>query len=129
MNENKNNPASCELLLREYDTLRLEIAERIKIAFMHVAVAGAIAAFAVPEADDVPISALIYVKIGLAVVGILALGWVAWLNMRWVQHCNAHLRTVETRLNAYVGGDVLGWHRYASEVQQRLKMLMPPRAR
>ena len=116
---------SLEILLKEHALLRDEIKERLKTAFSHVAYVGAIVAFALPASgkisDGYSTLALI-----LAAVGAFVLGWIAFLNMRWVQHCGAYVKHIEDRVNLHFGHKVLGWEAYASDVQRKLWFLLPP---
>lgn len=116
---------ALEVLLKEYDTLRTEISERLKVAFTHVAYGGAIVAFAVPASNEVPSWVPMLLPLLLALLGVIALCWVAFLNMRWVQHCGVYLKTIEDRVNTHFGHTVLGWENYASNVQARLFMFLP----
>jgi hypothetical protein len=117
--------SALKTLLQEYSNLRDEIKERLKTAFSHVAYAGAIAAFAIPAADKVSGWSPSFFPIALAYLGLLALAWVAFLNMRWVQHCGEYIRRIEERVNLHYGEKVMGWEGYASEVQASLWFFIP----
>lgn len=117
--------SALKTLLQEYANLRDEIKERLKTAFSHVAYAGAIAAFAIPAADKVSNWHPSFFPLALACVGLLGLIWVAFLNMRWVQHCGEYIRRIEERVNLHYGEKVLGWEGYASEVQASLWFFIP----
>lgn len=114
---------ALDTLLKEYASLKDEIKERLKTAFSHVAYAGAIAAFAIPAADKVHEWKILAFVV--AIVGFIALCWVAFLNMRWVQHCGVYVRRIEERVNAHYGTKVLGWEGYASKVQARIWFGIP----
>lgn len=116
---------ALEALLKEHAQLRDEIKERLKVAFSHVAYAGAIAAFAIPAADKVQ-DWIPILPILLAASGFIVLLWIAFLNMRWVQHCGAYVRYIESRVNLHYGCKVLGWEAYADEVQRPLWFQLPP---
>ncbi len=107
---------ALEVMLKEYDTLRDEIKERLKIGFSHIAYLGAIVAFAIPAADKISTWPSI-LPMSLAFAGVLLLGTVALLNMRWVQHCGKHIQSIEKRINDHYGCTVLGWETYAGKVQ------------
>jgi hypothetical protein len=125
MNSGKLPDKALDLLMQEYADLRDEIKERLKIAFSHVAYAGAVAAFAIPAADKISGWVPGPVPLFIAGAGLLCLLWVAFLNMRWVQHGGAYLQQIEERINAQFGAEVLGWEAYASEVQGRMFLLIP----
>jgi len=123
---------ALDVLLKEYESLREEIKERLKIAFSHVAYAGAIVAFGIPAADKIASAlpgttpAFIFaVPAAVVVLGAILLLWVAWLNMRWVQHCGTYIQGIESRVNEHFGTTVLGWEQYAGSVQARLFLLIP----
>ena len=120
------------VILKEYDTLRDEVKERLKIAFSHVAYVGAIVAFSVPAADKignwlVPAKPLWgMAEIGLlAVICVIPLVWVAVLNMRWVQHCGVHMQSIENRVNEHFGCKILGWERYSESVKAKMFLYLP----
>jgi hypothetical protein len=108
---------AIDILMQEYASLREEIKERLKIAFSHVAYAGAIAAFVLPAADKLSGWGPRPLTFVCAAVALFGLGWVAYLNMRWVQHCGVRIRKIEEKINGRFGMDVLGWEQYASGVQ------------
>ncbi|MEN2394534.1 hypothetical protein [Pseudomonas halotolerans] len=114
-----------DIKLKEYDHLKNEIQNRLRTAFSHVAFAGAIIAFAIPSAER----ALPYQgwALLLAIIGTLALCWVATLNMYWVQHLGNYLKNLEEELNNSFNPrvTVLGWETYASDVQARKWFLLP----
>ncbi len=124
---------ALSVMLKEYDALKVEISERLKIAFSHVAYAGAVAAFAFPTAEKFAAMDMRWfvVTLVLAIGAIVALVWVSLVNMAWVQHCGAYVRTIEDKVNKHFGHDVLGWERYASSVQCSHFLLIPrdPRRR
>ena len=117
-----------DILLKEYASLKDEVKERLKTAFSHVAYVGGIVAFAIPAADKAKDWVPTAVPILMACAGALALLWVAFLNMRWVQHCGAYMKYIEDRVNLHLGGEVLGWERYAETVQAKLWFLIPAKA-
>lgn len=124
MEKNPLPEGALTVLIKEYDTLRDEVRERLKTAFSHVAYAGAIAAFAIPVATKAE-SGTGITPIIFALFGAAALCWVALLNMRWVQHCGAQIMSIEDRVNSHFGCEVLRWEHYATTVQAKLFFLIP----
>ena len=116
---------AIEVVLKEYDHLKEEVRERLRTAFSHVAYGGAIAAFAVPAADQLDKWRHGWIVIAAAAIAAIALFWVAALNMRWVQHCGKYMCDIEARINAHFGLRVVGWEHYASGVQASLWCLIP----
>ena len=94
-------------------------------AFSHVAYAGAIVAFFFPAADKIANWKPTLFPLLLALAGVLALCWVAFLNMRWVQHCGAYLEQIERKINSHFRCDVLGWENYANKVAARTWLQIP----
>ncbi|WP_367850191.1 hypothetical protein [Rhodoferax sp. WC2427] len=125
MEKQELTESALKTLLQEYANLRDEVKERLKTAFSHVAYAGAIAAFAIPAADKVSNWSPSFFPLALAFAGLTALCWVAFLNMRWVQHCGEYIRRIEERVNLHYGEKVLGWEGYASGVQAKLWFHIP----
>lgn len=116
---------AIEVVLKEYDHLTEEVRERLRTAFSHVAYGGAIAAFAVPAADQLDKWRHGWIVIAAAAIAAIALFWIAALNMRWVQHCGKYMRDIEARINAHFGLRVVGWEHYASGVQASFWFLIP----
>ena len=116
---------ALDVMLKEYEKLKDEIKERLKIAFSHVAYVGGIFAFALPAANKLSGWVPSYVPIILACIGVAFLCWVAFLNLRWIQHCSAYLKTIEKRVNMHFGTEVLGWESYATDIQTKLCCLIP----
>lgn len=108
---------NVEILLKEYDSLRTEVLERIKIAFSHMGYAGAIVAFAYPIADKTKDVCLV---IGLAIVGFLSLAYFAALNWIWVGRIATHLRSLEERINRELVTEkdepLLAWEKIVSKI-------------
>ena len=116
MNSQQLTQEALEILMTEYGGMRQEILERLKVAFSHVAYAGAIAAFSIPAADKISDWIPRGITFVFAAIAFLFLSWVALLNMRWVQHCGAYLQRIEAKINARFGTEVLGWETYAGTV-------------
>ena len=93
-----------EILLKEYDTLRAEILDRMKIAFSHLGYVGALVAFGSPFAQDIPKE---YVLLGL--LGFSILSWISVINWLWLRNCSAQLREIEERVADYSGEELLTW--------------------
>ncbi|TAJ91185.1 MAG: hypothetical protein EPO31_16035 [Gammaproteobacteria bacterium] len=129
MDKNPLPEGALTVLLKEYDTLRDEVKERLKTAFSHVAYAGGIVAFALPAADKIAGWAPKPLPIIVALVGAATLCWVAFLNMRWVQHCGAQIQLIEDRVNSHFGCELLHWEHYAATVQAKLFFLIPKKPR
>lgn len=127
MNRQELSTEALDILMKEYEHLKDEIKERLKVAFSHVAYAGAIAAFAIPAAEKVAGWIPYLLLLVIAGAGLFGLGWVAFLNMRWVQHCGQYLRKIEEKINAHFGTEVLGWEGYSSELQASMRFYLPPR--
>jgi hypothetical protein len=126
MEKHELSPEAFETLMKEYSQLRDEIKERLKTAFSHLSYAGAIAAFAIPAADKVSGWKPHALPLIIAFLGLSGLVWVAFLNMRWVQHCGEYVRRIEDRVNLHFGQPVLGWEGYAKQIQAKLWFYIPP---
>ncbi|BDT68216.1 hypothetical protein os1_23980 [Comamonadaceae bacterium OS-1] len=105
-----------DILLKEYETLRTEVLERIKIAFSHLGYFGAVMAFAFPASEGFfskhPGTALV-----LASLGAVLLLWISVLNWSWVGRIASHLQELELKINAQAGAqDLLTWEHIASRI-------------
>jgi hypothetical protein len=122
--------AKLDILLREYETLRAEILERLKLAFQQLGWAGALIAFAIPLAtfdlsSRLP-AVLFWLKVGFAGVGVLVLVWLSVLNWLWAQSCADQLRRIEQEVSEHCGGaNLLSWQRRAEQLTRWI--LLPPR--
>lgn len=112
MNTSQLPQAALEIIMKEHAALREEIRDRLKIAFSHVAYAGAVGAFAIPLALKVPGACGWILALLAALLALAALSWVALLNMRWVQHAGAYIRWIEARVAHQFGEQILGWEHY-----------------
>ncbi|WP_018410615.1 hypothetical protein [Methyloversatilis thermotolerans] len=118
---------ALDVLLKEHAYTRDEIKERLKIAFSHVAYAGAIAAFAFPAADKIKDWVNPWLSLPFAFVAFAALAWVAFLNMRWVQHLGVYSAAIERRVNEHFGEFTMGWEHYAECARMPHWWKVPPR--
>ena len=116
---------ALDVMLKEYERLKDEIKEPLKIAFSHVAYAGGIVAFALPATKKVSESIPYYIPIVLAGIAVAFLIGVSLLNLRWVQHCGIYLKTLEKRINLHFGTEILGWESYAADIQTKLCYFIP----
>lgn len=93
-----------EILLKEYETLRAEILDRMKISFSHLGYVGALAAFGAPFAKNFQREQLL---IGL--LGFTILCWISAINWMWLRNCSDQLRKIEEHINQYSGDKLLTW--------------------
>lgn len=112
-----------EVLLKEYETLRAEVIERIKTAFSHLAFFGALAAFAFQLPEKAGVDPRI--TIGLAVFGTLFLLYISVINWIWVGRIASHLQYLECRINAVAGKPLLTWERKSEAISRWV--LLPPK--
>ncbi len=116
---------AIDAMLKEHALIRVEIAERLKTAFTHVAYAGAVVAFAIPAADKVSTSIPKLIPFVAAAMGLVGLLWVAALNMRWVLHSGVYLMWIEHRVNQHFGCQVFAWEHYAEQVRRNSLVFIP----
>jgi hypothetical protein len=125
-----SNEAKLDILMREYETLRAEILERLKLAFQQLGWAGAVIAFAIPlAASDFSSASTAWVswlKVGFAVFGVLLLVWLSVLNWLWLGNCADQLRRIEEQVGKHTGiPGILTWERRASQLTRWT--LLPPK--
>jgi|tagenome__1003787_1003787.scaffolds.fasta_scaffold20041473_3 hypothetical protein len=110
-----NDTQQVETLLKEYDTLRSEIQERLKIAYSHLGYAGAIVAFGATFLEKADWK---YIAIGA--VGLLLMVWISILNWTWLAKCAEQLRVLESRINGYASNvpPLLTWEDTAQKLSR-----------
>lgn len=111
-----------EVLLKEYETLRAEVIERIRTAFSHLAFFGALAAFAFQLPEKAGIDSRL--TIGLALFGTLFLLYISVINWVWVGRIASHLQYLESRINAAAGKRLLTWEGKSEAISRWV--LLPP---
>lgn len=116
-------PTESEVLLKEYDTLRTEVIERVKTAFSHLAFFGAVIAFAFQPSEKGSISPCI--AFWLAVCGAIILLYISVINWIWVGRIATHLQILEKKINNATGKSTLTWEAMAKKMSRWV--LLPPR--
>lgn len=116
-------PSEIELLLKEYDSLRIEVIERVKTAFSHLAFFGAVIAFAFQTPDKISINQ--QTAFWLAVVGSALLLYISIINWCWVSRIASHLQLLECRINKLAGKKILTWEGTVEKISRWV--LLPPK--
>ena len=100
-----------EILLKEYDALRTEIVQQMRIRFELVGVIGVVAGLVLTRDMDT------WAVVAVALAGLVGCVWVwGWLRVG-IGRCAQQLVQVERRVNTLAGADVLTWQ----QNQQRRK--------
>jgi hypothetical protein len=110
----------ADILMKGYDTLRVEILDRMKTAFSHLGYAGALIAFAIPLGKDATLG---YWLAGAC--GFVVLLWISWVNWSWLRNCAAHLRRIESQMDDFYPG-LLSWETRSAKLATRI--LLPPKS-
>ena len=115
--------SDVEILMKEYDSLRSEVIERVKTAFSHLAFFGAIVAFAFqsPTGSSVNPKLLFW----LAIFGALFVLYISVINWFWVGRIASHLQVLETKINHINGKPMLSWEGKVEKMSRWV--LLPPR--
>lgn len=96
-----------ELLLREYDSLRQEILQRLGTAYSHLGYFGTLVAIAAGVGKDANWNCF------TGLVGLLGLSillWIFWNNWNWLRRCAEQVREIEGRVNGLNGStNLLTW--------------------
>ena len=113
----------CEILVKEYESLRTEVIERIKTAFAHLAYFGAVIAFGFksPEGNGVSQETLQW----LAFFGATILLYISIINWFWVGRIADHLQVVENKINTICRKPILTWEQKVKKMSRWV--LLPPR--
>lgn len=116
-------PTDTEILMKEYDSLRSEVIERVKTAFSHLAFFGAVVAFAFqsPSGSSVNPALLFW----LALFGALFLLYISFINWCWVGRIASHLQVLETKINCISGKKLLSWEGKVEKMSRWV--LLPPK--
>jgi hypothetical protein len=122
--ERKDMASDTDILLKEYETLRAEVIERLKTAFSHLGYFGAVAVFAFPASDKVsePWRTVAFI---LAMLGAVLLLYISVINWLWVGRIATHLRELEEDINHAAGKSLLSWEHTVKEISRWV--LLPPR--
>lgn len=117
---------NIEIFVKEYELLKSEVLERIKIAFSHLGYFGAVVAFAFPAADKI-VTGQQKFAIYLAAAGALILLYISIINWCWVGRLAKHLQWLEDEVNSRSAGKekILLWEKIANEISRWV--LLPPR--
>jgi hypothetical protein len=112
-----------DILLKEYETLRSEVIERLKTAFAHFGYFGAVVALAFPASEKVATSS--HTPAILAGIGAAILVYISIINWLWVSRLASHLRKLEGDINQAIGKPVLSWEGKAQLISRWV--LLPPK--
>lgn len=112
-----------EVLLKEYESLRSEVIERIKTAFAHLGYFGAVIAFAFPASDK--LQANPNVALWLAIFGSAILAYISIINWLWVDRIADHLRLLEKQILGDNHKPLLTWEGKVALLSRWV--LLPPR--
>lgn len=116
-------PSEIELLLKEYDSLRTEVLDRVRTAFSHLAFFGAVVAFAFQTSEKSWLCP--WLAFFLAVLGATILLYISYINWCWVERIATHLQILEKKINYLAGKPTLTWE---SKVEKMSRWaLFPPR--
>ena len=112
-----------EILMKEYESLRGEVVERVKTAFSHLAYFGAVVAFAFQPSASASVSPKILFS--LALFGAIFLLYISVINWYWVGRIASHLRSLEVKINTAHGRPVLSWEGKVEKMSRWV--LLPPK--
>jgi hypothetical protein len=112
-----------EILMKEYDSLRSEVIERVKTAFSHLAYLGAVVAFAFQPVPNSAVSPKLLFS--FALVGSAILLYISIINWYWVGRIANHLQLLEVKINKAHGKPVLSWEGKVKRMSRWV--LLPPR--
>jgi hypothetical protein len=105
-------PVTVTILLKEYDSLRSEISERMKTSFSHLGYIGAIVIFGFPFTKGITCYHMIAAIFGLAV-----LLWITVVNWFWLRRCAEQIREIEQRIDEELSTQgLLTWERKANKM-------------
>lgn len=112
-----------EIMIKEYESLRKEVVDRITIAFSHLGYFGAVVAFAFPASKNVSGDEG-FAQV-LAVAGAVILLYISILNWIWVSRLADHLRVLEKEINRHAGTSLLSWEGVVKTITRWV--LLPPK--
>jgi len=98
-----------DVLLKEYDTLRAEILQRINARFTIVGLLGALVAFLLSKWEWQPRNTLLDMRWAVAALGV-AVVLVIWYRFgTLIKNLGARVSSVEQRVNQLAGDELLTW--------------------
>lgn len=115
--------SDLDILLKEYDSLRAEVVERVRTAFSHLAFFGAVAAFAFQLPASSPLNQNLV--LGLSAFGTLFLLYISVINWIWVNRIASHLRHLESKINSISKKKLLTWESKSYAISRWV--LLPPK--
>lgn len=101
--------AKIDILLKEYDTLRTEILQRINSRFAIVGLLGALLAFVLSKFEWQPENLLLDLRWPITVCGLALLLGTWWRFGIIIRGLAARVRSIETRVNKLAGEELLSW--------------------
>jgi hypothetical protein len=105
---------AIEVLLKEYETLRAEILQRIQARFQLIALAGALCGFLTAEADLPNAS-----KWAALVAGLMWLGCVWFWFDRILCELARHMYKIEEAMNQRIRAELMTWEHRKGGYQDR----------
>jgi hypothetical protein len=115
-----------EIMIKEYESLRTEVLDRIKIAFSHLGYFGAVVAFAFPASEDLSGDERLIARV-LAGAGATILVYISIINWFWVSRLADHLRFLEKEINSHAKANtsLLSWEGVVKMITRWV--LLPPK--
>jgi hypothetical protein len=115
-----------EIMIKEYESLRTEVLDRIKIAFSHMGYFGAVVAFAFPASEHLSVDERLIAQI-LAGAGAAILIYISIINWFLVGRLADHLCLLEKEINSHAKANtsLLSWEGVVKTITRWV--LLPPK--
>ena len=117
---NLDAKAKIDILLKEYDTLRSEMLQRVNARFAIVGLLGALVAFVLSKFEWQPKNLPLDLRWLIAALGLAVLLGTWWRFGTIIRGLAARVSSIEGRVNQLAGEDLLtwethyGWGRFAN---------------
>jgi len=93
-----------QILLKEYDSLRTEILQRIGHRFAFLSFIGALGAYAFFASRDLSVYQTV-----VLIISVLALFGVWWQLGNLIARCSKRIAAIEKAINSFAGEPLLRW--------------------
>lgn len=107
-----SDKVKIDILMKEYETLRTELLQRINQRFACIGLAGAVLAYGFFKIERNTIASVLIVIIAISIVGVI------WFHFgRRIHEIALRILEIEQRINSFLGDELLVW-----EIRRRNKL-------
>jgi len=103
-NQESSDKLRIDILMKEYETLRTEILQRINQRFTWIGLIGAVAAYTFFKVEVCTISSVLILTVAIFILGAI------WFYPGLLIHqCSSRISEIENQINSLIGDQLLVW--------------------